>query len=1204
MGAGDDGCAPVAVPAKLLMLATAAVSTLVSFTGGFVMWLDVQAILVDTVRETSAVDAASIARKLNGSYGDVYDYNAALRALVTDYQPLGESVRKFVDFFETDSFARVNSSANLYSIVIAVIPPHFNETANDTYLYHGVWYDPLADGTREYVITNFTPSMYGRYQCSNGQPYCQEVYSVDRITGKPVQWVYSWRPTWMSVITPEGPWGRALEGWETHGASWWRRPALWYASDGTPYSYATYQYVLPKTAPGDTRFFADKLVIISTYFTFYPWDGYMSDQATQATAVALYLNAGLDSEVIATNTGQALMKRGCARTSSALTTASKCGMLLRNMSSNIQVAAQRMNNTPEGAFVTSGLPDGEHWLRLTMIAPKQKETDEMATSFLLWMRPVSSLADEVDRTLYLFLAFVGLVFGFDLVILWVEIVLMAKPLGRLEFAMRPLETMDLDLADSRASAVLGSCTVTEVRVLTRSFRHALQALAEYRRFIPQTILVAEIEDSAETVAGTGEARTRTESGCNTEMLGRDASSRMSDVTSASTQAVVTPNRTRRKGVMELHDFRSKKASVLLCSCPFEPQLGGTQQRIAARFVSAALTGAGGAGGVTASTATCGDRLELLISWNLLRPHAGHAQRACEAALDVQRALVGSFASPSFAVCTGFVHYGNVGNELQRSVALMGEPVSQAASLTRLGSVLEARVLCEGRTREFTFSTVATRVIDAVRDKAGEEYLIYEVLSMDVSKIDRQDMFIRAFLSLRSGNYTDAQTNLEQHLEENGPDRQAIRLYRLSLVLERAGVQDVSFCRLEKGTWECPEQVTKDSPPLPDSVLRFMDQQRGSVATEPPPGLSPVEGAKRSSQCDADVLKDQIRQAYANMPGGDSDSAPNRPPNVFEDARAKQYHRSDRNLGRGAFGEVWLGMGTDGAMVAVKTIRLRRDGADGPPSGTREDPAATAAMVEDVEEADPWTISGVSSVEGSSRDPAQVFQTFSQPGQTLARRQVAELVQEVTLMISLKHENVVQFLGCGVQNAYVLIVMEYLPGGSLQLLLRQFSGRIPPPCVKRYMKDIATGLRFMHKNRIVHRDLKPANVLLTVEGQCKLADFGASAELKAAAAGSEEEFPVGTPLYMPPEQTRGQATTLSDMWSYGLILCELLTGRVPWGDVGNQMAFMTRLGADDSMVPRIPDAVTGDARDVAAMCLRREQLQRPSARKVLEHKYLV
>merc|ERR1712070_637479 len=103
------------------------------------------------------------------------------------------------------------------------------------------------------------------------------------------------------------------------------------------------------------------------------------------------------------------------------------------------------------------------------------------------------------------------------------------------------------------------------------------------------------------------------------------------------------------------------------------------------------------------------------------------------------------------------------------------------------------------------------------------------------------------------------------------------------------------------------------------------------------------------------------------------------------------------------------------------------------------------------------------------------------------------------MTQLRHDNIVQYLGCAVVETFVLIVMEYIPGGSLQGVMSQFGKELPQTSIQRFTRDVVEGLCYIHKNKVVHRDLEPANVLITHEGQCKLSDFGASAELKKTAA---------------------------------------------------------------------------------------------------------
>eukprot|EP01062_Namystynia_karyoxenos_P034280 TRINITY_DN2513_c0_g1_i1.p1 TRINITY_DN2513_c0_g1~~TRINITY_DN2513_c0_g1_i1.p1 ORF type:complete len:2057 (+),score=452.05 TRINITY_DN2513_c0_g1_i1:66-6236(+) len=222
----------------------------------------------------------------------------------------------------------------------------------------------------------------------------------------------------------------------------------------------------------------------------------------------------------------------------------------------------------------------------------------------------------------------------------------------------------------------------------------------------------------------------------------------------------------------------------------------------------------------------------------------------------------------------------------------------------------------------------------------------------------------------------------------------------------------------------------------------------------------------------------------------------------------------------------------------------------------------------------------------------------------AQQQVEELLREVAMMSRLRHDNVVSYLGSGVCNGHVLIVMEYLSGGSLMSLLEQF-GQIPLTSLRRFTKDILHGLTFLHGQEIVHRDLKPHNVLVTIEGLCKLADFGTSQEVSRLLG--QEDMIAGTPQYMAPEACPGMsgAVAASDIWSFGVMFLQLLTGRLPWpGDLQGGLRFMVTLARNKDLQPTIPDGLPLDAATLARQTVRRDPAKRPKASALLHHDFVL
>jgi beta-lactam-binding protein with PASTA domain/tRNA A-37 threonylcarbamoyl transferase component Bud32 len=185
--------------------------------------------------------------------------------------------------------------------------------------------------------------------------------------------------------------------------------------------------------------------------------------------------------------------------------------------------------------------------------------------------------------------------------------------------------------------------------------------------------------------------------------------------------------------------------------------------------------------------------------------------------------------------------------------------------------------------------------------------------------------------------------------------------------------------------------------------------------------------------------------------------------------------------------------------------------------------------------------------------------------------VRRFIGEAKSVARLSHQNVVAVFDQGADGPYLYLAMEYVPGRTLKELLRD-SGRFPPAAALEIMAGVLDGLAAAHASGIVHRDVKPENVLLTADGRIKVADFGL-ARAQSAAGHTRAGLLVGTVAYVPPEQVTGGTTgPRGDVYSAGVMLFELLTGRLPFtGDTPLSIAYQhvnADVPAPSAVVPGI------------------------------------
>jgi len=178
-------------------------------------------------------------------------------------------------------------------------------------------------------------------------------------------------------------------------------------------------------------------------------------------------------------------------------------------------------------------------------------------------------------------------------------------------------------------------------------------------------------------------------------------------------------------------------------------------------------------------------------------------------------------------------------------------------------------------------------------------------------------------------------------------------------------------------------------------------------------------------------------------------------------------------------------------------------------------------------------------------------------------------------------------------------MEYVEGGSLASILKKLGEPFSESLVSKFVKQVLSGLFYLHSQGVVHRDIKGANILTAKDGEVKLADFGVATKLSETV--KSMSF-AGTPYWMAPEIVEnGHGTSACDIWSLGCTVIELITGFPPYYDL-DVMPALYRLVQDPH--PPLPSGISTKLTDFLLACFQKEPLIRVSASELLNHKFIV
>jgi hypothetical protein len=210
---------------------------------------------------------------------------------------------------------------------------------------------------------------------------------------------------------------------------------------------------------------------------------------------------------------------------------------------------------------------------------------------------------------------------------------------------------------------------------------------------------------------------------------------------------------------------------------------------------------------------------------------------------------------------------------------------------------------------------------------------------------------------------------------------------------------------------------------------------------------------------------------------------------------------------------------------------------------------------------------------------------------------ARFEREARMLAALNHPHIGAIYGVEEAEGLRALVLELVEGDTLADRLQR--GPVPVAEALTLARQIAEALEAAHEKGVIHRDLKPANIKVTPEGSVKVLDFG----LAKALAPASEDAPTptatptqvgivtGTPAYMSPEQARGEAPSRqADIWSFGVVLYELLTGASPFGRQTTAETLASVLGTQPDYSV-LPSETPANARHLVRRCLEKDRKRR-------------
>lgn len=210
----------------------------------------------------------------------------------------------------------------------------------------------------------------------------------------------------------------------------------------------------------------------------------------------------------------------------------------------------------------------------------------------------------------------------------------------------------------------------------------------------------------------------------------------------------------------------------------------------------------------------------------------------------------------------------------------------------------------------------------------------------------------------------------------------------------------------------------------------------------------------------------------------------------------------------------------------------------------------------------------------------------------------QVIREIEIQTHLKHPNVLRMLTHFTTEKHVFLVLEYAAGGELyKYLQNQPNHRFNERKTAKFVYQVADALQYCHQNKVIHRDIKPENLLLTRDGDIKLADFGWSVHAPSA----RRKTMCGTLDYLPPEMVKSlEYNEKVDNWCLGVLCYEFLVGKPPFESDTQKATFKKIM----EVAVEYPNIIPLGAKDLISKLLKFKPDDRLALKDVMKHSWIV